>query len=128
VARIASGSSETLTLGNLEARRDWGFAGDYMKAMYLIAQHHDPDDFVVATGVSRSVADFVSSAFAHVGITDWRAHTQVDEALVRPVDVGEQRGDPSKARTILGWQPRTPFDDLVAAMVDQDLAGVTAGL
>jgi GDPmannose 4,6-dehydratase len=121
VARIARGSAEPLRLGNLEARRDWGFAGDYAEALRLIARHLRPDDFVVATGVSHSVADFVQAAFRHVGIDDWRDRIEVDRALTRPADPGEQRGDASKARQVLGWRPSVDFDQMVAAMVDADL-------
>ena len=122
VARIAGGSTEPLRLGNLDARRDWGFAGDYVRALQLIATHERPDDFVIATGESRSVGDFVAAAFAHVGIEDWRAHVEIDPAFVRPNDPGEQRGDATKARTELGWQPQTSFAELVAAMVETDLS------
>jgi GDPmannose 4,6-dehydratase len=125
VARIAHGSDELLALGDLEARRDWGFAGDYMRALTLIAAHPEPGDFVVASGMSHRVRDFVAAAFAHVGIEDWAAHVRVDPAFLRPAEVREQRGDASRARTALGWQPMLSFGELVAAMVDDDVRSLT---
>ena len=124
VARITCGSNEQLVLGNLDVRRDWGHAGDYMRAMTMIAHHDEPADFVIASGVSRSVEDFVAAAFAYVGIEDWSRHVRIDPALVRPVEPFEQRGDPTRAQRVLGWQPKVTFEDLVAAMVDADLASV----
>jgi GDPmannose 4,6-dehydratase len=124
VARIARGSQERLRLGNLDARRDWGFAGDYAKAMHLVARHPKPDDFVVATGESRSVRDFVAAAFSAAGIADWQKLVEVDPEFVRPADPGEQRGDATKARTVLGWRPQVGFDELVAMMVSADLAAL----
>lgn len=121
VARIASGADEQLALGNLDVRRDWGHASDYMRALTLIARHDEPDDFVIASGVSRSVGDFVAAAFACVGIGDWSRHVRVDPALARPAEPFEQRGDPSRARQVLGWTPRISFEELVAAMVEADL-------
>jgi GDPmannose 4,6-dehydratase len=121
VARIAQGSDEVLALGDLEARRDWGFAGDYMRALTLIAAHPEPGDFIVASGTSHRVRDFVAAAFAHVGIEDWAPHVSVDPAFLRPTEVREQRGDASVARTLLGWEPTLSFAELVAAMVDADL-------
>ena len=105
VAAIADGNDVRLVLGNLDARRDWGFAGDYAEALVRIARHDEPRDFVVATGVSRSIADFVRLAFAHVGIEDWQHHVDVDPALQRAGDAGEQRGDASLAHRVLGWEP-----------------------
>lgn len=123
-ARIANGSKEPLSLGNLDARRDWGHALDVVRALDLIATHERPDDFVIATGVSRSVADFVEAAFAHVGIDDWRAHVEVDDDLLRPTDAPERRGDASKAKRDLGWTPEIEFEAMVAEMVDADLAAL----
>jgi GDPmannose 4,6-dehydratase len=122
VALIARGQADRLRLGNLDSKRDWGYAGDYARALTLIARYRDADDFVIATGESRTVADFVAAAFAHVGITDWQRLVEIDPEFVRPADPGEQRGDASKARAVLGWQPSTSFAELVAEMVDADLA------
>lgn len=120
-AGIAQGSGETLTLGSLDARRDWGWAPDYVDAMIRAIAHPEPGDYVVATGRARSVGDFVAAAFAHVGIDDWRAHVRVDEAFVRPAEAHEQVGDPSRARAVLGWTPTVGFDEMVACMVEADL-------
>jgi GDPmannose 4,6-dehydratase len=121
VARLSAGGSEPLRLGNLNALRDWGFAGDYARALHLIARHPVPDDFIIATGSSRSVAEFVATAFAQVGIDNWRDYVEIDDQFVRPADPGEQRGDASKARRELGWAPRMTFEELVASMVQADL-------
>ena len=125
VARIARGSADPLTLGNLDARRDWGHARDVVRALHLIARHDRADDFVIGTGVSRSVADFVSAAFAHVGIENWRDHVQVDDDLLRPTDAPERCADSQKAAHELGWQPETTFEAMVAEMVDTDLQSAT---
>lgn len=124
VARIALGSDELLTLGNLDARRDWGHARDYMRAAVLIAEHGQPSDFVIASGISRTIADFAQAAFAHVGIGDWRRHVRVDATLARPADAPEQRGNITRARVELRWQPQIGFAELVAEMVDADLAAL----
>jgi GDPmannose 4,6-dehydratase len=116
-ARIAAGLETSLTLGNLDSRRDWGFAGDYVEAMWRMLQADQPDDYVIATGVSHSVRDFCEVAFRHVGL-DYRDHVVSDPALVRAVDVSETRGDASKARQRLGWTPQVSFEQLVHAMVD----------
>ena len=121
VARIALGSDETLALGNLAARRDWGHARDYCRALLLIGRYPSAEDFVVATGRGRSVADFAAAAFAHVGIEDWQRHVRVDAAFSRPTDPGELRGDASRARRLLGWTPQVTFEELVGEMVDADL-------
>ncbi len=123
-ARIASGSAEPLQLGNMAARRDWGFAGDYVKAMVAAIRHDEPDDFVVATGVSHSIEDFVVAAFAAAGIDEWRSHVSVDEGLLRPNDPADFVGDSSKAERVLGWKPETTFDGLVRMMVEADLSRV----
>jgi GDPmannose 4,6-dehydratase len=122
-AAIAAGQQDTLALGNLDAVRDWGWAPDYVDAIDRIAQGTEPDDFVVATGVSHSVRDFVAAAFMAAGIDDWERFVEVDSALARPTDTSEMRGDISKISSRLGWKPTMDFDDLVAAMVrhDQDL-------
>src|SRR5467141_3760221 len=104
VARIKLGLADTLSLGNLDAKRDWGFAGDYVKAMWLMLQQDRPDDFVIATGISHSVRDLVEVAFAHAGL-DWRTHVTLDPKLIRPAEVEHLIGDSTKARTQLGWAP-----------------------
>lgn len=121
VAEIVRGLSDTLLIGNIDARRDWGYAGDYARALRLIAEHRVPDDFVIATGVSRTVADFIQAAFACQGITDWRSKVKLDPGFARPADPNEQRGDPAKARAELGWQSHTSFEQMVAEMVERDL-------
>ncbi|HXH05222.1 MAG TPA: GDP-mannose 4,6-dehydratase [Vicinamibacterales bacterium] len=120
VARIRLGLADTLVLGNLDARRDWGYAGDYVEAMWRMLQQEEPEDFVVATGVSHSVRDLVEIAFAHAGL-DWRKHVRTDPALLRPAEVDHLVGDASKARARLGWRPTIDFEGLVKMMVDADL-------
>jgi len=123
---IAAGQEQTLPLGNLEARRDWGFAGDYVRAMALMLDHPEPEDFVIASGETHSVGDWCESAFRAVGL-DWRDHVVVDPDLWRPVDPGDLVGDASKAARLLGWRPETSFDELVRMMVEAEqaaLAGV----
>jgi len=119
-ARIKLGRATTLRLGNLEALRDWGFAGDYVRAMWQMLQQDKPGDFVVATGVKHSVRDLVELAFAHVGLDPAR-HVQTDPSLLRPAEVTTLCGDASKARAALGWEPRVNFAELVRMMVDADL-------
>src|SRR5262249_56786957 len=114
------GVQDRLKLGNLDAQRDWGFAGDYVEAMWMILQLAEPEDFVIATGVKHSVRDLAQAAFAHVGL-DWRDYVDVDASLLRPADVNKLCGDPSKARAKLGWKPKVSFAELVAMMVDADL-------
>ena len=125
VARIKLGLAETLSIGNLEAHRDWGFAGDYVRAMWMMLQRPSPDDYVVATGVSHSVRDLVEIAFAHAGL-DWQRHVRVDPALLRPAEVEHLLGDASKARAELGWRPTVDFRQLVEMMVDADLQRLAA--
>jgi len=124
VARIAEGSDETLMLGNLDARRDWGYARDYMQALVLMAGLEEPADFVIATGVSHTVRDFVAAAFEHVGIADWESRVGSDPSFTRATDASEQRGDASKARRELGWAPTVEFAELVGLMVDADRAAL----
>jgi GDPmannose 4,6-dehydratase len=119
VARIHLGLATELKLGNLQARRDWGFAGDYVQAMWMMLQQPEPDDFVIATGESHSVAELVEIAFRHVG-RDWRQHVREDKGLMRPAEVDLLVGNAAKARATLGWQPSVSFGDLVAMMVDAD--------
>jgi GDPmannose 4,6-dehydratase len=121
VAAIKRGKAKELRLGNLEARRDWGFAKDYVEAMWLMLQQASPDDYVVATGETHSVQEFLEEAFACVGL-DWRAHVKVDPKYFRPAEVDLLLGDPSKARAALGWKPRVGFKELVRLMVEADLA------
>jgi GDPmannose 4,6-dehydratase len=119
-ARIKLGRADTLHLGNLDARRDWGFAGDYVRAMWLMLQQERADDYVIATGVSHSVRDLVEVAFGHLGL-DWSKHVSLDPKLLRPAEVDHLIGDSSKARTALGWTPEVDFTRLVRMMVDADL-------
>jgi GDPmannose 4,6-dehydratase len=125
VARIKLGLQKGLSLGNLDAKRDWGFAGDYVQAMWLMLQQEQPDDYVIATGISHSVRDLVDVAFAHVGL-DWREHVALDPKLIRPAEVEHLIGDSSKARTQLGWNPSVDFPALIKMMVDADLGRVAA--
>ncbi|HEY6379816.1 MAG TPA: GDP-mannose 4,6-dehydratase [Candidatus Dormibacteraeota bacterium] len=120
VARIKLGLQQQIALGNLDAERDWGFAGDYVEAMYLMLQHDEPDDYIVATGVKHSVKEFLELAFAHAGLR-WQDHVVSDPRFMRPAEVDYLIGDASKAREKLGWAPKTDFATLVAMMVESDL-------
>src|SRR5713101_6911087 len=119
-ARIKLGLQKELTVGNLEARRDWGYAGDYVRAMWLMLQQETPDDVVVATGESHSVRELEETAFSHVGL-DWQKYVVQDPALIRPAEVDHLVGDPSKALRVLGWKPEVTFADLIRIMVESDL-------
>src|SRR5579883_114387 len=121
VARIKLGMSSELRLGNLDAKRDWGFAGDYVRAMWLMLQQDRPDDYVVATGETHTVRRLVELAFAAAGL-DWQKHVKIDPALVRPAEVDLLIGDPSKAKRMLGWKPEVSFEQLVERMVKADVA------
>jgi GDPmannose 4,6-dehydratase len=121
VARIKLGLAKELRLGNLQAKRDWGYAGDYVRAMWLMLQQDQPEDYVVGSGQTHSVEDFVQIAFDHVGL-DWRDYVIVDPQFYRPAEVDVLLADPSKARRKLGWQPEVSFEQLVQRMVDADLA------
>jgi GDPmannose 4,6-dehydratase len=121
VARVSLGLASKVELGNLDAQRDWGFAGDYVDAMWRMLQGEAPDDYVVATGEPRSVAELVEVAFRCVGVEDWRAHVSVDQGLVRPPESITLTGDSSKARSELGWRPSMSFDQMIERMVDADL-------
>ena len=123
-ARIKLGLVSELSLGSLDARRDWGYARDYVEAMWLMLQQETPDDYVIATGETHSVGEFVSEAFGCVGL-DWREYVRVDSAFVRPPEATQLVGDPSKIRTALGWVPRTSFPELVRLMVQADLERVS---
>jgi GDPmannose 4,6-dehydratase len=122
VAAIKSGREKELRLGNLEAKRDWGFARDYVEAMWRMLQQDKPDDYVVATGETHSVREFLEEAFSHVGL-HWQDHVKVDPKYFRPAEVDLLLGDPTKARTTLGWKPSVSFKDLVHLMVDADMEG-----
>jgi GDPmannose 4,6-dehydratase len=120
VARIKHGLTDTLFLGNLDAHRDWGFAGDYVRAMWLMLQQDTADDYVISTGVSHSVRDLVQTAFSHVGL-DWQMHVNTDPGLLRPAEVEHLIGNSSKARKVLDWTPTVDFEGLVRMMVDADV-------
>jgi len=119
-ARIKLGLADKLFLGNLDAKRDWGFAKDYVDAMWRMLQAERPDDFVIATGECHTVRDFLNEAFGYLDI-DWKRHVEVDPRYFRPAEVDELRGDMSKARKLLGWEPKMKFRELVRLMVDADL-------
>lgn len=121
VARIKLGLAKEIRLGNLDAKRDWGFAGDYVEAMWLMLQQSSPDDFVVATGETRTVRELVQIAFEHVGL-DWERHVVIDPAFLRPAEVDLLIGDPAKARRELGWEPKVSFEQMIRMMVDADVA------
>jgi GDPmannose 4,6-dehydratase len=129
VARIKLGMADALTIGNLDAHRDWGFAGDYVRAMWMMLQQEKPGDYVIATGVSHSVRQLIEIAFGHVGLA-WQKHVRTDPALLRPAEVEHLLGDATKARQELGWKPEVDFKMLVEMMVDADLqrlSGAPAG-
>jgi GDPmannose 4,6-dehydratase len=125
-ARIALGMATELRLGNLEAQRDWGFAGDYVEAMWLMLQQPEASDFVIATGQAHSVRDLCEIAFARAGL-EYRDHVVIDPTLFRPAEVDHLRGDPSRAREVLGWQPKVDFQAMIEMMVDADLARLSSG-
>jgi GDPmannose 4,6-dehydratase len=120
-AKIKLGLQKQLPLGNLDSERDWGFAGDYVEAMHMMMVQDEPDDFVIATGVTHSVREFCEIAFAHLGL-DYRDHVTSDPRFLRPAEVDRLIGDSSKARRVLGWQPKVSFAELVTMMVESDLA------
>ena len=120
VARIKLGLAKNLVLGNLDARRDWGFAGDYVEAMWLMLQQPEPDNYVIATGQTHSVEEFVSAAFGHADL-DYHDYVTTDPRFIRPAEVELLQGDPSYAREKLGWEPKVSFTELVKMMVDADL-------
>jgi GDPmannose 4,6-dehydratase len=122
VARISLGLQEALTLGNLEARRDWGFAGDYVEAMWLMLQQDAADDYVISTGQTHTIRALLDAAFAAVGIEDWSGYVTQDPQFMRPAEVDLLVGDSTKAREKLGWVPKVGFEELVAMMVESDLA------
>jgi GDPmannose 4,6-dehydratase len=122
VARISLGLQDHVTLGNLDAKRDWGFAGDYVEAMWRMLQQDQADDYVVATGETHSIGELLDVAFAHVGIEDWSRYVKQDPRFMRPAEVDLLIGDPAKAKTELGWEPQVGFQQLVQMMVENDLA------
>ena len=126
VARIKLGLASELRLGNLDAKRDWGFAGDYVKAMWLMLQQDTSEDFVIATGKAHSVRDFAEVAFAHAGL-DWKRYVKVDRKLLRPAEVTHLLGDASKAKKLLGWKPAVSFEGLARMMVDADIKRLRHG-
>jgi GDPmannose 4,6-dehydratase len=127
VARIHHGIQKKLKLGNLDAQRDWGFSGDYVRAMWMMLQHDKPDDYVIATGEKRTVREFLQHAFDHVNL-NWEDHVEVDPALLRPADVNTLCGDATKARQTLNWKPEVSFTELVTMMVEADVQRVAEEL
>jgi len=121
VARIALGLEDSISLGNLESKRDWGYAPDYVEGMWLMLQQEEPDDYVLATGESYSIKDFLSIAFEEVGIRDWKPYVKQDPKFYRPAEVDVLRGDCQKAKQLLGWESKTSFEDLVKRMVNNDV-------
>lgn len=120
VARIKLGMADELRLGNLDAKRDWGYAGDYVEAMWLMLQQEEPDDYVIATGETHSVREFVEQAFERVGL-DWEKYVVIDPKFVRPAEVELLLGDASKAKQVIGWEPKVTFEELVSMMVEADM-------
>lgn len=121
VARIKLGLQDEIVLGNLDSKRDWGYAGDYVRAMWLMLQHDTPEDFVIATGETHSIHEFLDLAFAEVGIDDWQPYVRQDPKFLRPAEVDVLTGDASKAKEVLGWEPEVSFVQLVKMMVENDL-------
>ena len=121
VARIALGLEDSISLGNLESKRDWGYAPDYVEGMWLMLQQDEPDDYVLATGESYSIKEFLSIAFEEVGIRDWKPYVKQDPKFYRPAEVDVLRGDCQKAKQLLGWESKTSFEDLVKRMVNNDV-------
>ncbi|MGC6397856.1 MAG: GDP-mannose 4,6-dehydratase, partial [Ilumatobacteraceae bacterium] len=121
VARIKLGLQDEIVLGNLDSKRDWGYAGDYVRAMWLMLQHDTPEDFVIATGETHSIREFLDLAFAEVGIDDWQPYVRQDPKFLRPAEVDLLIGDASKAKETLGWEPEVSFAQLVKMMVENDL-------
>lgn len=122
VAHIHLGLQDSVTLGNLDARRDWGFAGDFVEAMWLMLQQSEPDDYIIATGTQHTIEDLCRTAFEHVGIRDWQQHVKTDPRFKRPAELHSLCGDSTRARDKLGWQPRVSFHDMIRSMVDADVA------
>ncbi|WP_107773431.1 GDP-mannose 4,6-dehydratase [Nocardioides sediminis] len=127
VAAIKMGLQDEIVMGNLDARRDWGFAGDYVNAMWMMLQQPEADDYVISTGETHSIEELLTVAFGHVGIDDWRRYVRQDPRFMRPAEVDLLIGDSTKARTKLGWEPKVGFEELVAMMVDADVEALKAG-
>jgi GDPmannose 4,6-dehydratase len=127
VAAIKLGLQDEIVMGNLDARRDWGFAGDYVNAMWLMLQQDEADDYVISTGETHSIEELLTVAFDHVGIDDWRRYVRQDPRFMRPAEVDLLIGDATKARTKLGWKPQVGFEELIRMMVDSDVAALEAG-
>ena len=121
VAKIKLGIADHITLGNLDAKRDWGYAKDYVEAMWLMLQQDKPDDYVIATGNTNSIADFLTIAFKEIGITDWRQYVKQDARFMRPAEVDLLVGDPTKAKKNIGWQPKVSFKDMISKMIINDI-------
>jgi GDPmannose 4,6-dehydratase len=121
VARIALGLQDKIELGNLDAGRDWGYAPDYVEAAWMMLQQDTPDDYVVATGITKTIRDFLDAAFKEVNIDDWSKYVVVNPKFFRPAEVEVLRGDATKAKEVLGWTPKTPFEVWVGKMVQTDL-------
>ena len=122
VARIALGKQDSLTMGNLDASRDWGYAGDYVEAMWRMLQQPVADDYVIATGVTHTIRDLLDVAFARLGVDDWSSHVSYDKKYERPAEVDQLIGDAGKAKEVLGWEPKVAFAELIEMMVDSDIA------
>lgn len=121
VAKIYLGQADSITLGNLDAMRDWGYAPDYVEAMWLMLQQSEPDDYIISTGDTKSIKEFISEAFLCIGITDWEPYIKINPKFIRPAEVDVLRGDYSKAKQKLGWEPKTSFSELVKKMVENDI-------
>ena len=124
MGQIVSGKKKFIELGNLEVRRDWGFAGDYVEAMWLMLQEKIPDDYVVATGKNWSIKELLSVAFEQAEIKDWEKFVKVNPLFLRPAELVSLKGDSSKAKSVLGWSPKTSFNDLIKLMVNEDIKGI----
>ncbi len=127
IARIKLGLQDSISLGNIDSARDWGYAGDFVEAMWLMVQQDEPDDYVIATGETHTVREFLEVAFQRAGLDDWERYVRRDPRFERPAEVDLLMGDPSKARRQLGWKPRVTFHELVTMMYENDLAEETAG-